>query len=172
MREATTRSLDHGIKATDEPVALCFRSWRKAKEAICLLRASFRFLPISSRYHLAMSQRLPRHLLSESHSRFHPPLATCVLTLEGRRNALLVCPRYKCTVASRLCPLSSRNESRIHGPATCDITGPSGHSRVFVATLYFVNTFLFVTKKRTQTRFRRNPYYSCRSKKRRNSWFR
>lgn len=66
---------------------------------------------------------LPRHLLPESRSRFHPPLATRVFfPREGRERYL----RATGMSVSRVFLHCHRNESRIHGPATCDITGPSG----------------------------------------------
>lgn len=74
----------------------------------------------------------------------------CISPLKGR-DAICACPRYKCVL--RVFLHCHRNESRIHGPATCDITEPSGTpvstTSCFVDTIVF--NLLLVVKKIWET---------------------
>lgn len=140
MRKATTRLPGHEIKvagsnnrARSTPLLLVEESERGSLPSAGELPVPSCTGQISPGDESEKS--LPRHLLPESRSRFHPPLTTRVLF-----------PResYLCSTGMsvrRVFLHCHRNESRIHGPATCDITGPSGparHSYFFVTMLYFV----------------------------------
>lgn len=115
------------------------------------MRASFRFLPCIEQISPGdeSEKSLPRHLLSESRSRFHPPLViyvcvcvcvcVCVFLPSGVGRYLCMPSIYKCVLLVFL--HCHRNESRIHGPATCDITEPSGTP--VSTTSCFVDTIMF-----------------------------